>query len=315
MGSWNETCGLSNLPITYKTPCLLFLLVKREEDRNAGGFPYPSGSWRPISLPLHGTYDDYGILELDASANEVFMPYIKERFLDAGMVNGDCAQFLRDVERGKVRSPHRLSHVLPDRPIGQMLVRKDVWDYLLKVKWDRGWTNLDGSTLRRDAEAWIDDLLKLKPKLEEAPLKAFSLTSEFDMDQEAKHPRSSVSRALYSSACDPCVITRTPLEMMILGWGEKNMGERQEISREEAISVLIAAGEVSYVDALMGCLRRAWRPQPGKGSQDTEWQLHCQFSLKIAEIAQETEKKDDDIDEDEDEDEDEDDLSPRFLIP
>ena len=252
MGSWNETCGLSNLPITYKTPCLLFLLVKREEDRNAGGFPYPSGSWRPISLPLHGTYDDYGTLKLDASVNEVFMPYIKERFLDAGMVNGDCVQFLRDVERGNVRSPRRLSHVLPESAIGQMFVRKDVWAHLLTVGWDRGWTNLDGSTLRRDAEAWIDDLLKLKPKLEETPLKAFSLTSEFDMDQETKHPRSSVSRALYSSACDPCVITRIPLEMMILGWGEKNMGERQEISREEAISVLIAAGEVSHVDTLMG---------------------------------------------------------------
>lgn len=55
MGSWNATCMVTRLPIEYGDPVRGFLVTLSKEGANT----YPSV---PVSLPLIGTYDDYGAL-------------------------------------------------------------------------------------------------------------------------------------------------------------------------------------------------------------------------------------------------------------
>lgn len=66
MGCWNETCGISQMPITHGDPVRLFLIVERSLPRGYKQdvvLNYSSDLWRPFGLPLKGTYDEYGRIE------------------------------------------------------------------------------------------------------------------------------------------------------------------------------------------------------------------------------------------------------------
>ena len=68
MGSWNETCALSHLPIHAGDQVMWLMLTEgryihdSEYGGRTAGF-YPDTFWVPRNLPLIGTYDDYGRIE------------------------------------------------------------------------------------------------------------------------------------------------------------------------------------------------------------------------------------------------------------
>ena len=57
MGSWNKTCGLSNLHIYAGTPVYVFVL---EENQNRNDDCYTTSLFRPVLLPFESVYTDYG---------------------------------------------------------------------------------------------------------------------------------------------------------------------------------------------------------------------------------------------------------------
>lgn len=61
MGSWNKTCGLTNLPIFADEEIVWFLLVQSPtvEARSS----YTNGQWELIPVPIYGVYNDYGFIE------------------------------------------------------------------------------------------------------------------------------------------------------------------------------------------------------------------------------------------------------------
>ena len=56
MGSWNETCGLSNLPIRCGDDDAVFVIMGKA----VGDGVYSTSFYKPISLPIFGEYADYG---------------------------------------------------------------------------------------------------------------------------------------------------------------------------------------------------------------------------------------------------------------
>lgn len=65
MGSWNGTCGVSQLPIVECDKVALFLLKKnkyRAIDFN--GCVYSDDLYQPVSTVIFGEYDDYGRVEV-----------------------------------------------------------------------------------------------------------------------------------------------------------------------------------------------------------------------------------------------------------
>lgn len=64
MGSWNETCGITQLPIrSGDTVILTFIVNVGSRNLNHAGFCYINDAWSPKYLPISGTYDDYGGVE------------------------------------------------------------------------------------------------------------------------------------------------------------------------------------------------------------------------------------------------------------
>lgn len=71
MGSWNASCGVTQLPITAGDRVVLIPLIVKQPDflarDNLGGTGSASNDCiaQPFSLPIAGTYDDYGGIEAD----------------------------------------------------------------------------------------------------------------------------------------------------------------------------------------------------------------------------------------------------------
>lgn len=57
MGSWNKTCGLTNLPIFAGEQTLVFVLEREHESTDNC---YATHLYRPLLLPFESTYNDYG---------------------------------------------------------------------------------------------------------------------------------------------------------------------------------------------------------------------------------------------------------------
>lgn len=63
MGSWNKTCGLTQMPIFSGEEVVTFYLIENPF-RIEAMTSYSSGYWSYIPLPFYGTYDDYGFLDM-----------------------------------------------------------------------------------------------------------------------------------------------------------------------------------------------------------------------------------------------------------
>lgn len=65
MGSWNATCALSNLPILSGDPCVFLILTRNPYNDGSEQGNYHNAFWFVRSVPLFGTYDDYGGMTWD----------------------------------------------------------------------------------------------------------------------------------------------------------------------------------------------------------------------------------------------------------
>lgn len=74
MGSWNGTCAISNLHITYNTDVVVFILLENKEKKS---FNSVNAIYSPCLIPFYARYDDYGSVEdyhgfgLDLVVNEI----------------------------------------------------------------------------------------------------------------------------------------------------------------------------------------------------------------------------------------------------
>ncbi len=91
MGTWNATCGITQMPIVDGTPVVFFPLVVHQQDFLARDTLAGIGSVsnnliaQPLSLPIHGTYCGYGALQ--AVSGDRGLEYLRE-FLARLVKNG-----------------------------------------------------------------------------------------------------------------------------------------------------------------------------------------------------------------------------------
>lgn len=67
MGCWNETCGITQLPINAGDKVRVFFIVKNDYgvEKAGGGYSYANDIWYPRGLPIQGKYNEYGGVEDD----------------------------------------------------------------------------------------------------------------------------------------------------------------------------------------------------------------------------------------------------------
>lgn len=107
MGCWNETCGVSQLPIRDGDKVALFLMEAKKGGLVGGynGFTYNTDLFTPISIPLFGEYNDYGSLENIYGNEEYVFHFLQKR---DKRLNGEDAQYFETskeyldlIERGE----------------------------------------------------------------------------------------------------------------------------------------------------------------------------------------------------------------------
>lgn len=140
MGSWNKTCGLSNLHIFAGTPVYVFVLedVSAERDNSC----YTTSLFSPLLLPFNSEYNDYGGGQNSGGpAFERIMNAIKESLIEVDV--GDNEYHDIAVKRDA---------------FNEELFFDAVHENRLKIKGWRGKpVNLSFTMFRRDV---VDDILE-----------------------------------------------------------------------------------------------------------------------------------------------------------
>jgi hypothetical protein len=140
MGSWNNTCGLSNLHITSGTPVYVFVLEKNTHYNPC----YSTSLFSPLLLPFESTYDDYGggedshgvalDLIIEGIKNElVEMEVGKNQYHDIAVKKEGFTpeKFFEAVreDRLKIRSYRN-----EEKPVYFTMFRKDIVDDILDTR-------------------------------------------------------------------------------------------------------------------------------------------------------------------------------------
>lgn len=167
MGVWNETCGLTQMPIEGGDPVRLFLLVENAYPRHLGSrdvcMSYSSDLWRPFGLPLKGTYDEYGRIENieEDCMSDFLLESLREMVVEVPNRMGDvfkreeltwetAIDFLTG-EGLRVTDPFDISHI--NKKLDKILAE-------IKAKVpnlpDNGWS-VERSDMAREQKKALDD--------------------------------------------------------------------------------------------------------------------------------------------------------------
>ena len=72
MGCWNESCGLTGLPVTDGLKCRYMIIRKVKRSKDDHAVYYPFDIFQPVSILVEGEYDDYGGVELETEVAAAF---------------------------------------------------------------------------------------------------------------------------------------------------------------------------------------------------------------------------------------------------
>jgi hypothetical protein len=91
MGCWNETCGITQMPICAGDPVRMFLIVENKYGDTGPALSYNSEIWKPFGLPIKGTYDEYGRIENieEDALSDFLLETIKEMVIEVPNRMGD----------------------------------------------------------------------------------------------------------------------------------------------------------------------------------------------------------------------------------
>ena len=302
MGSWNKTCGLTNLHITHGTEAYVFVLEPNDEDSHC----YATHLYKPLLLPFVTEYNDYGGGE---NSSGVGLPLIMDgirdnlheielgdnKYHDIAVKKDkfDEALFFEAVHEGRLYMHDRYAtnNALEEHTkLEYVMFRKDVVDHILEnrviekyvgdgkgtySKWgdQKNYISYKFADIVADILPMLLEILEMKTKSEDdAERIMFRLMGGFEYLFDYKHPNLAAQWLRgdgyrYSRIVDIKDIVATVL-----------IGDSEEaILRLEAVLTEYLKGV--FIDGFMECTRKSWIPAGHEGSQGQE---HDEYRLLIA---------------------------------
>ena len=192
MGCWNETCMVSNLPVSVGDRIVAIPIIE-SSNKNAKGI-YATDYWAPFLPFVRGRYDDYGSIE---NANDLIFEKIAKEFLlkDDELFNITGSDFVNEfvnqisrnecnfnfppVTYGKFEQPVKIAFVhesIFDEMIQKSEAAKNAWDFVQSdSSFSLAWKYADGIYCRQHVyypigrRKMIPDLLEMgeEKKIEE----------------------------------------------------------------------------------------------------------------------------------------------------
>ena len=276
MGSWNETCMLSNLPIRWGDRVVWIPLVP--EGYGTVASYYAHDVFKPFFLPLRGKYDDYGTVEdIDNTYQaKATLRYFQEGIKDKVLRISESYKIdsVKDVpkviERGKL-SKDVLEYVQVEnggfagksvsKDLHSVLVHEKLFDKIVENVGARQ-SSFNSNTNYKDALS--KDLRGLSHKFKEdkeQQIECFGSYSPIN---------ASIGEEYFSA--NRCV--KEVLSKKAYAWYVKLCASKKGAPDwvNDSISELML-----FMTAL-NYMRKALQPTIGKGSQCYEMTLHCKVS-------------------------------------
>lgn len=164
MGCWNETCGITQMPIEGGDKVRMFLLVEAEHWDEGGALYHSTDLWKPFGLPLKGTYDEYGRIENieEDALSDLLLESLKDIIVEVPNRMGEifkreeldwqtAIDFLTD-EGLRVTDPNHISFIT--KKLDDLLAE-------MKVKFpelpDNGWSSERSDLSKQQKKAVKDD--------------------------------------------------------------------------------------------------------------------------------------------------------------
>ncbi len=258
MGSWNATCGITQVPILYKEPvALIFLVQTRWPQPRAEGTHYATDHWAPLGAPLYGTYDDYGQVEFsDHPHTDGMLQMLREQVLpkeqgpnsvhdlpiDPKTLTWDNVFQAISQDRLMVQGP---------RCIGMMMVHQKIYEHLSDSTATLYGDRLTVESLEEQGRHYLEQTMMP------------SSNDEDDIEQFLRRRKPFLER-LFSKTFDRGVMQDfLDYEALVLQ------------HPEEMISLLARFAIFHHhIDAL----RKLYMPPSGLGSQDPKTLQHLQLT-------------------------------------
>jgi len=287
MGSWNKTCGLSNLHITARTPVYVFMLEDRRDDSNC----YTTSLFRPLLLPFESVYNDYGGGEDSKGiAFDLVIKSLKENLVE--MPLGDSKYHDIEVTRDKMNEQLLFESINENRlfiydeyrqkntPVTFTMMRKDVVDTILSKrvitqyvgegKGTTGWGN------NYITETYADVLATVKPLVERLANAYNDESRYYILDTMHQYRR----------------------EYLAAEWLDDNCYRYSGIVRHREVAhTLLKEGKLDdvvelfktyilgmSVEAYMSAVRKTWIPGGHEGSQSAEHDEHLLLCNTIIDV-------------------------------
>jgi hypothetical protein len=319
MGSWNNTCGLTNLPIHSGEAVYVFPI--REKDLSGyRSHCYSTALYQPILVPFVADYDDYGagencsgvaldltieelrreLVELEVGENQYHDIAVKRDDFDVNKFF-EAVHEKRLFVRGWGKS---------DRPVFFTMVRKDVADRMWNEwKFDL-WKGTKGSV--PDGFEFDEYYIKNVTYSKLSTLVPKYLLALNEKIKELNKDEMSIDRYIHRS-----LLMRNDLAANYLLEGIFQTFENYEfwdlLNAKECVIKYIEAGELYKAEEfictmMIGCMinsmmestRRVWLPVMHQGSQSeehAEYRLLNKLSNDVMD-ARESEYEDDDVEDD-----------------
>lgn len=248
MGSYNQTCGLTQLPISSGQKVVAFILEKTYEMDHATGTSYPTDLWAPFSLPLYGEYDDYGSLEgidSDSFSGRHLIASVNDHY----KLIGDKAITNADVAVEYINNASREAQNRSDWNLGLVMFEAGIWRRMVDwIAHARHWYR--DETFR---ELLLGELMNTRRPF------------EFNSDGMRSLPKN-------PGGIIPPLPEQTVFDA-ILGHGA-NIFTFARTNNEAQRAIL----DLCLTNILLVRSRKMWMPQSGQGSQQDDLDVYAELA-------------------------------------
>lgn len=259
MGCWNGTCFMSNLPILDGNRIVLIITALGNrlvaDDKCSTAFCHPNDNEDPITLPIKGTYDDYGSIKLDNKKG------VAERIAE-NVIGRRMSEIL---ESGHMRDDNTFGK--DDMHYGVLIMHEHLYDQMIK--------SYPGNDITSGDSAY--DILSGNDRYSKL-LKKFS--------NELKGLEKVIARETHSASVylgckfngvDFFDIFKKIWKKLKSDRVKKELGDEFDKLAYEAISL----------NSAMLMLRKSYSRGSGAGSQNVGLFYHLEYNKMVAETANE----------------------------
>lgn len=308
MGSWNKTCGISQLPIEGDSQVVSILLVGNEFTNRRATRPCYSTrmGWNWIPLPFKGLYDTYGTME-DHSGQQNRYDFLKKEF--AGRISYIHKTKISPEITDAFRDNQWLNDALQSdnislsingsddpRPLANFMVLSEIWDEITNGVF-RDYPKpkfFNKSELVETAQAAYASLVAQRDELLKIRLEALSKrdVSEEERERLTAAIKNTVDRYIsvdYEELGLANTLYDDPRRTVA---SFLTSGDRHNLGLEFPIITAIDAGAITMEEVVECCLfiesisslRKQLVPQAGEGSQENIGELHVRLARVTSKI-------------------------------